>query len=313
MPKGGGLMLYTPSHAELGQHPKTRRFARLLGVSIPAALGHLHLLWHFALKYAQDGDLSRFECDDLSDGVLFEGDPALLLAALEDAGWLDEGRVIHDWEEHGGKYVQRKEANAQRMREARAKQPTDTNKPRATHVQRTNAARVEPEKRRVEKRREEENRGEDKDVVVPPPRPMTPVPRRADARPALPSTDDLVEQLHSWADAKGVRDILRDEVERFHDYCLSGKNGKPVVYADYAAACRKWITNPSFDHAPRSKAPTPLYTAGRKDGNNDDAGRATASGERPGGAAGGVGGGRPAPRSGHRTYSDGDYWPERRE
>jgi len=46
---------------------------------------------------------------------------------------------------------------------------------------------------------------------------------------------------------------------------------------------------------------------------DDDSGRPTASGERPGGAAGGVGGGRPAPRSGHRTYSDGDYWPERRE
>jgi hypothetical protein len=54
-------MLYTPSHAELAQHPKTRKLARLLGVSIPTALGHLHLLWHFALKYAQDGDLTRFE------------------------------------------------------------------------------------------------------------------------------------------------------------------------------------------------------------------------------------------------------------
>jgi hypothetical protein len=57
--------------------------------------------------------------------------------------------------------------------------------------------------------------------------------------------------LREWADAKGVRDILHDEVERFRDYCLSGKNGKPVAYADYPAACRKWITNPNFSHGPR--------------------------------------------------------------
>lgn len=85
-------------------------------------------------------------------------------------------------------------------------------------------------------------------------------PKRTDVRPTLPSADELISQLHSWAEERGVRDILADEVDRFRDYCLSGKNGKPVTYADYAAACRKWITNPSYGHTAR--APTQLVVNG---------------------------------------------------
>jgi hypothetical protein len=76
-----------------------------------------------------------------------------------------------------------------------------------------------------------------------------PAPKRAVARPTLPTTDELVELLGRWATEKGVDDILVAEVERFRDYCLSGRDGKPVEYADYAAACRKWITNPNYGHS----------------------------------------------------------------
>lgn len=81
-------------------------------------------------------------------------------------------------------------------------------------------------------------------------------PKRPPVRATLPSANELIEQLSPWAEAHGVRDILADEVDRFRDYCLSGKNGKPVTYADYAAACRKWITNPSYGHTSQSRAPT---------------------------------------------------------
>lgn len=164
-------MLYTPSHAELAQHPKVKRLARKLGVSIPTALGHLHLLWHFALKYAQDGDLARFDPDDLAEGCLWEGDAATLIDALAAAGWLDRAERalnVHDWHEHGGKYVQRKEANAARMRDQRAANKLSTSGERAENVQRTRNARtahaedvqrtsgerVEPEERRGEESKE---------------------------------------------------------------------------------------------------------------------------------------------------------------
>jgi hypothetical protein len=238
-------MLYTPSHAELGQHPKTRRLARLLGVSIPTAIGHLHLLWHFALKYAPDGDLAGFDALDVADGALWEGEPTALLSALADAGWLDAGQ-LHDWGEYGGKFVKRKEDNAERMRDARATGKYPTNPPRAAHVQRTSETRATLEETREEKTREEEKRV-DGGGLHPAPKPKDRVPA-----PTPPSADQLVDELADWADRKGVRDILRDEVERFIDHCLAGKDGRQVVYQSYTAAARKWITNPNFAHGPRA-------------------------------------------------------------
>jgi hypothetical protein len=156
-------MLYTPSHAELGQHPKTRRLARLLGVSIPTAIGHLHLLWHFALKYAPDGDLTSFDDVDLAEGAMWEGGAQVFSAALHDAGFIDasaEGEPwairLHDWDDYGGKYIERRERNAERMREKRATGHYPMNTPRATHVQRTYARRAGLEERRGEESREEE-------------------------------------------------------------------------------------------------------------------------------------------------------------
>lgn len=117
-------MLYTPSHAELAQHPKTRKLARLLGCSIPTAIGHLHLLWHFALKYAPDGDLARFDNDEVADGCLWEGEPSDLYDAFRGAGWVNPDATIHDWDEYGGKALRQKDLNAERQQRWRDRQKT---------------------------------------------------------------------------------------------------------------------------------------------------------------------------------------------
>ena len=51
-------MAWIKSQQVLREHPKLKRLARRLEVSVPAALGHLHMLWWWALDYAQDGDLT---------------------------------------------------------------------------------------------------------------------------------------------------------------------------------------------------------------------------------------------------------------
>lgn len=149
-------MLYTPSHAELGDHPKMWRVADRLGLSAPATIGHLHLLWYFTLRFAPDGDLSRFRDPELARAAQWPGDAQEFVAALRETGWLDEYRV-HDWQDYGGKYIERKRANAERMRVARsANQPT-TDDERAAHVQRTSGAHAPLEERRGEERRAEES------------------------------------------------------------------------------------------------------------------------------------------------------------
>lgn len=152
-------MAYIESHQELGRHPKTRKAARLLGVSIPALIGHLHLLWHWSLDFAQDGDLSRHDPADIADAVYWEGDPEVFLAALRDcgigggSGFLDADEngalLLHDWYEYAGRLIERRQANAERMKNSRAKSSTevspesqDTCAERAQNVQDTYPARA---------------------------------------------------------------------------------------------------------------------------------------------------------------------------
>lgn len=139
-------MAWIESHEDLPNHPKTRRLARMLGISIPATVGHLHLLWYWVLKYSDDGDLGGFTDDDIADAAMWEGDPVAFFHALVDAGFIDkdeDGARVHDWHDYAGKLVQRRKANRERMRKARAEHNEDS----ATHVQRTNETRVKPPNR----------------------------------------------------------------------------------------------------------------------------------------------------------------------
>lgn len=115
-------MAWIESHQELGRHPKAIKLARLLGISIPQAVGHLHLLWWWAFDYAKDGELSRYDPEDIADAVLWEGSASDLVDALVRAGFLDQpdGRLlIHDWEQYGGKLLSRRRADVERKESQR--------------------------------------------------------------------------------------------------------------------------------------------------------------------------------------------------
>ena len=154
-------MSWIKSHQELARHPKTRKLARLLSISLPDALGRLHLLWWWALDYAEDGDLSKHDSADIADALLWEGEPDALIDALITSGFLDSDRKIHDWWEYAGSLVEKRRANATRMRARRAAYVQDTT------IARTGARE---EKRRVEKSREEKTLSETPEktpIIVP--------------------------------------------------------------------------------------------------------------------------------------------------
>ena len=163
-------MAWIKSHQTLPRHPKTRRLVRALNISTATACGHLHLLWWWALDYAQDGDLSSYENADLADAAQWEGDAdqfvmALLSAGGDKPGFLEattNGYRLHDWDDYAGDLLRKRAANAERMK-AKRKGVQPTKRERATHVQRTEDARaddVQDTSRRVqglEKRREEKS------------------------------------------------------------------------------------------------------------------------------------------------------------
>ncbi len=117
-------MAWVESNQEIGRHPKAKKLARLLGKNLPETVGTLHYLWWWALDFAQDGNLSKYEPADIADAVLWDGDPDALLEALKASGFIDDDDGvprIHDWSEYTGRLFEQRAANAARMREARAK------------------------------------------------------------------------------------------------------------------------------------------------------------------------------------------------
>jgi hypothetical protein len=126
-PDSEGIMAWIESHQELDDHPKTRKAAALLGISVVTMVGHLHILWHWALSYAQDGDLTGFLPEDIAIGAKWDDDPERFVNALVNcklgankAGFVertaDGDLVLHDWWEYAGKYVAKRQADAERKR-----------------------------------------------------------------------------------------------------------------------------------------------------------------------------------------------------
>jgi hypothetical protein len=111
-------MPWIESHTTIGRHPKTRRLCRLLGVDLPAAVGHLHLFWHWVLEFAEDGSLAGFTAEDIADAAYWEGNPQQFVEALIAAGFLDDRGgylAVHDWLDYAGRLLH----DRQRKRSAR--------------------------------------------------------------------------------------------------------------------------------------------------------------------------------------------------
>lgn len=82
------------------------------------------MLWWWALDFAPDGDLSKFEHDDIADAMQFDGDPDLLVSMLIDAKFVDQSEdelLIHDWFEYGGRLFDKREKNNERKKKSREK------------------------------------------------------------------------------------------------------------------------------------------------------------------------------------------------
>ena len=153
-------MAWIPSHQELGQHPKTKKLARLLDISLPTAVGHLHYLWWWALNYAQDGTLEKYDGYDLADAMQWAGDPDQLVEALISAGYIDdtdEGLALHDWGEYGGKLLEQKMKDRERKRTP----STSARTPKKLRDNSDGTPAETAKKPSVDKKRKEEIRGDE--------------------------------------------------------------------------------------------------------------------------------------------------------
>ena len=114
-------MAWIKSEQALASHPKVHLLAKDLGISVPQAVGHLHLLWWWALDYADDGNLTRYR-DFIPSASQWVGDENLFITSLIKHNWIDEveGKlVIHDWLDYTGALIETREKDAERKRKYR--------------------------------------------------------------------------------------------------------------------------------------------------------------------------------------------------
>jgi hypothetical protein len=188
-------------------------------------IGHLHLLWYWALDHSDGGDLSKFDADDLADAACWEGDPAEFVAALVECGPKDtEGFLnvdwsLHDWDEYGGKYGKRVEAG---RKAAAARWHTE---PDADPMRSHSNGNANPMPTHSDANTEE-RRGEKKETVG--------ARKRATQ---LPDGWEPNGTHHKIAEETGVD--LKLEAVQFRDHHAA----KGSTYKDWDAAFRTWLRN----------------------------------------------------------------------
>ena len=123
-------MAWIEAHQELRNHPKTKKAARLLGVSRPQLIGHLFCLWWWCLDYSANGNLAAFDNADIADGAEWDGDPDRFVQSLIECGPSDRpgflvdngnGLEVKDWCDYGGKYITKRDQGRERQRNFRIK------------------------------------------------------------------------------------------------------------------------------------------------------------------------------------------------
>ena len=116
-------MAWIELHQSLPSHRKTLRLQSLLSIKQPQAVGHLCLLWLWALDNAEDGALREVSNREIALVSGFNPRRAdEFVDALVATGFLDRtdnSLRIHDWEDYGGKLQESRKKNAERQKRFR--------------------------------------------------------------------------------------------------------------------------------------------------------------------------------------------------
>ena len=109
-------------HQTLPQSGKLMRLKRELRIRTPQAVGHLCLLWLWALDNASDGDLTRFTAQEIAEVCQYTGRPQeKLLQALVTTGFVDEDLRLHDWGDYTGRLNELREMQRIQARDRQRK------------------------------------------------------------------------------------------------------------------------------------------------------------------------------------------------
>ena len=110
-------MAWIEVHQTLPSHRKIKALKRELKIKTPQAVGHMVMLWLWAVDNAPDGDLSRIDPDDIAEAAEWPKDGKTFVDAMIRAGFLDDDMRLHDWGEFSGMLMEKREAKRASDRE----------------------------------------------------------------------------------------------------------------------------------------------------------------------------------------------------
>ena len=124
-------MAWIELHQNLPAHRKVKKLKRLLKIKTPQAVGHLAMLWLWAVDNAPDGDLSALDPEDIAEACEWTKDAEQFVQALTEAGFIDPDAKLHDWSDYAGMLLDRREnqreQNRKRQQRYRNKRKADSN------------------------------------------------------------------------------------------------------------------------------------------------------------------------------------------
>lgn len=122
-------MAWIESHQSLATHRKLYALCAALNISRAEAIGHLHLLWYWALDNAPDGDLSGISDQTLAEvsgfvdgmslrsGKRFEARCHQCGDALRSTGFIEvDTNRLHDWDDYAGRLVDQRRLSLEQRR-----------------------------------------------------------------------------------------------------------------------------------------------------------------------------------------------------
>ena len=101
-------MAWIESHQDLEEHPKLMKLCAKTGWNIDEAIGKLQRLWWWALKYAEDGDLSKYDYSQFLVRLNVKLPAKELYEVLIECNFIEKNGLIHDWLDYAGRYLSTK-------------------------------------------------------------------------------------------------------------------------------------------------------------------------------------------------------------
>ncbi len=97
--------MWIESHQDLEEHPKLLELCNRTGWDLDQAIGKLHRLWWWTLRYAEDGNLSRYKPSQFLVRLNGKHSAEELYKILQDTKFIEKNGLIHDWMDYSGRYL----------------------------------------------------------------------------------------------------------------------------------------------------------------------------------------------------------------